>query len=77
MGLLKWAIIKPHYKNYKIHSNLYSFPTFVTSWDNLYILALNHHYSCGLSTATMKYSCPSVCLRVFLSVCVCVLVCAR
>ena len=29
------------------------------------------HYSCGLSTATIEYSCPSVCL----SVCVCVSVC--
>ena len=29
-------------------------------------------YSCGLSTATIEYSCPSVCLCVCLSVCVCV-----
>ena len=37
-----------------------------------------HFYSCGLSTATIEYSCPSVCLSVcvcFLSVCVCVRVC--
>ena len=36
------------------------------------------HYSCGLSTATIEYSCPSVCLSVclavFLSVCVSVCV---
>ena len=33
-------------------------------------------YSCGLSTATIEYSCPSVCvcLSVCLSVCVCVCV---
>ena len=30
------------------------------------------NYSCGLSTATIEYSCPSVCLCVCLSVCVCV-----
>ena len=29
------------------------------------------YYSCSLSTATIEYSCPSVCL----SVCVCVSVC--
>ena len=27
-------------------------------------------FSCGLSTATIEYSCPSVCLRIFPSVCV-------
>ena len=35
-------------------------------------------YSCGLSTSAIEYSCPSACLRVFLSfrlsVCVCVCV---
>ena len=39
---------------------------------------LTHYYSCGLSTATIEYSCLSVCLSVcvsvFLSVCVCVCV---
>ena len=30
------------------------------------------NYSCGLSTATIEYSCPSACLCVCLSVCVCV-----
>ena len=34
----------------------------------------NTYYSCGLSTATIEYSCPSACLSVFpsfrLSVCV-------
>ena len=35
----------------------------------------NFNYSCGLSTATIEYSCPSVCLCVCLSVCVCVSVC--
>ena len=28
-------------------------------------------YSCGLTTATIEYSCPSVCVSVCLSVCVC------
>ena len=32
-----------------------------------------HNYSCGLSTATIEYSCPSV----FLCVCVCVCVCVH
>ena len=27
------------------------------------------YYSCGLSTATIEYSCPSVCLSVCVSVC--------
>ena len=31
-----------------------------------------NYYSCGLSTANIKYSCPSACLSVFLCVCVCV-----
>ena len=39
---------------------------------------LDCHYSCGLSTATIEYSYPSVCvavcLSVRLSVCVCVCV---
>ena len=29
------------------------------------------HYSCGLSTATIEYSSPSVCLSVCLSACLC------
>ena len=37
------------------------------------ILVLLLCYSCGLSTATIEYSCPSVCLSV--CVCVCVGVC--
>ena len=38
-----------------------------------------HCYSCGLSTATIEYSCPSVCLCVCLSVCVsvCLSVCVH
>ena len=32
------------------------------------------YYSCGLSTATIEYSCPSVCVCVCLSVSVCVCV---
>ena len=32
------------------------------------------YYSCGLSTATIEYSCPSLCVYVCLSVCVCVCV---
>ena len=32
------------------------------------------YYSCGLSTATIEYSCPSVCLCVSFCVCVCVCV---
>ena len=31
-------------------------------------------YSCGLSTATIEYSCPSVCLSVCVCVCLCVCV---
>ena len=35
-----------------------------------------YFYNCGLSTATIEYSCPSACLRVcmhvFPSVCVCI-----
>ena len=38
-------------------------------------------YSCGLSTATIEYSCPSVCvsvcLSVRLSVCLSVCLCTR
>ena len=43
----------------------------------------NYYYSCGLSTATIEYSCPSVCVSVCLSVClsvrlsVCVCVCVH
>ena len=32
----------------------------------------NHHYSCGLSTATIEYSCLSVCVGACVCVCVCV-----
>ena len=40
-------------------------------------LALNFYYSCGLSTTTIEYSCPSACLCVCVSfhLCVCVCVC--
>ena len=34
-------------------------------------------YSCGLSTATIEYSCPSVCVCACLSVCLCVCVCVH
>ena len=34
-----------------------------------------YHYSCGLSTATIEYSCPSVCLSVCLGVCLGVFLC--
>ena len=43
----------------------------------------DNYYSCGLSTATIEYSCPSVCVSVCLSVCpsvclsVCVCVCVH
>ena len=37
--------------------------------------SLYQYYSCGLSTATIEYSCRSVCLSVCLGVCVCVCVC--
>ena len=33
------------------------------------------HYSCGLSTATIEYSCPCFCVCVCVSLCVCVCVC--
>ena len=37
------------------------------------------YYSCGLSTATIEYSCPSVCVGVCLCIClsVCVCVCVH
>ena len=40
---------------------------------------LFHIYSCGLSTATIEYSCPSVCVCVCVCVClsVCVSVCVH
>ena len=47
----------------------------------LYIVVLlgpmgdQYYYSCGLSTATIEYSCPSVCLCV--CVCVCLSVCVH
>ena len=34
-------------------------------------------YSCGLLTATIEYSCPSVCLSLFLCVFLCVRVCSK
>ena len=34
-------------------------------------------YSCGLSTATIEYSYPSVCVCVCVSVCVCLSVCVH
>ena len=34
-----------------------------------------NNYSCGLSTATIEYSCPSVCLCVCVCVSVCLSVC--
>ena len=37
--------------------------------DIIFIILLVY-YSCGLSTATIEYSCPSACLRARLSVCV-------
>ena len=48
-------------------------------------MTTNVHYSCGLSTATIEYSCPSVCvgvclsvrLSVLASVCLCVCVCVH
>ena len=49
----------------------------------LYIVVLfgpmgdQYYYSCGLSTATIEYSCLSVCLCVCVSVCVCVCLCTR
>ena len=40
------------------------------------IYKFNYYYhSCGLSTATIEYSCPSVCVSVCLSVCLCVCLC--
>ena len=37
---------------------------------SLVIIIVAVDYSCGLSTATIEYSCPSVCLFVCLYVCV-------
>ena len=44
-----------------------------------YYAYLASNYSCGLSAATIEYSCPSVCLSlcVCVCVCVCVSVCVR
>ena len=39
--------------------------------------SLWNFYSCGLSTATIEYSCPSVCLSVCVCFCVCVCVCVH
>ena len=33
------------------------------------------YYSCGLSIATIEYSCPSACLRVCVSACLSICVC--
>ena len=41
----------------------------------LLLYLINH--SCGLSTATIEYSCPSACLRVFPSFRLCVCVCVH
>ena len=35
------------------------------------------YYSCSLSTATIQYSCPSVCLSLCVCVCLCVSVCVH
>ena len=35
---------------------------------NPYIIPIFYFYTCGLSTPTIEYSCPSVCLCVCLSV---------
>ena len=39
---------------------------------NVYFMFSLHFYSCGLSTATIEYSCPSVCVCLCLCLCVCV-----
>ena len=48
------------------------FKTFIRSGKSVTQLLKNEllYYSCGLSTATIEYSCLSVCLCVCLSVCV-------
>ena len=38
----------------------------------LWECAFPYFYSCGLSIATIEYSCPSVCVSVCVCVCVCV-----
>ena len=35
------------------------------------------YYSCGLSTVTIEYSCPSVCLCVCVCLCLCVCACVH
>ena len=37
-----------------------------------FLMPKHSHYSCGLLTATIEYSCPSVCVCVCMCVCVCV-----
>ena len=44
---------------------------------SLDVLGYDSYYSCGLSTTTIEYSCPSACLRVFPSFRLCVCLCTR
>ena len=48
---------------------------FVANYIFLVLSTTSYFYSCGLSTATIEYSCPSVCVCVCVWVCVCVCVC--
>ena len=45
--------------------------------DCFYLRHKQNYYSCGLSTAAIEYSCPSVCLSVCVCVCVCLSVCVH
>ena len=64
------AIIPEQYKKINGFSNLYF--GWGTEDDDFY--KRSDFYSCGLSTATIEYSCPSECISVFPSfrLCVCV-----
>ena len=57
-------------------SEVHTFSTGNANRGNLYLpQPSTDYYSCGLSTATIEHSCPSVCLSVCPSVCVSVCVC--
>ena len=62
-----------HYLNLQEYLSFPDILKYLTSY-------LTNYYSCGLSTATIEYSCPSACLCVCVSAClpsVCVCVCVH
>ena len=63
--------IKKHYNTAKVHNNLtnavHCYKTHIVAGilEQCDHQIGTHIYSCGLSTATIEYSCLSVCLSVF------------